>query len=500
LVLFAPKEWEGPYQIEPAGRWRISLIEEAKQIRMVLRPRQPAAGQLHVTVRGKLPRDHQDALDIPAIRLVEPAPRENLLAIARSISGQAVRWQQVQGLQPVRARRSMEQQIGDANGWFVYRREDAAEPASARVVIVEQSSSTPQISWMESTAVLSDEQRTQVTTDFTLDPRGRRSCELLLPKGCRLLAIRVNGRRQAVWKLASQRWQVHFDSTQLPQLIQVNCLRNTAVSGAARKLDAPILLIDGDPVPVSQTAWQIVAAQPWRRSDAAQGEVAEVGGQFVAAMRLTNLVEMFGEARPALLASRPENRSDWLAYWREQIAASEAEYRAQVGTADEPTDGAEADRAVADKDAAAAVDLALERLAALDESLASEARVAHPANSDIGGRGNSLGTHGGLADTFEVNFLGAGRVDSFHLRRPAGREGFARERILGGLFLSIVAVAAAIPRRRAHSEEPGSTLPARTFFTLAIFTIWSGHLWAIAGGLTVAVLVIVLRMRRHDPA
>lgn len=492
IVLLAPREWQEPYQIEPADRWRLSVRQEAKQNRLVLRPRQPTGGQVVVTVRGQLPRERQDSITIPAIRLAEPVSREDFVALGRTMSDQDVRWFP-HNLQPLPADAVPDVASiagGEAGDWYFYRRGEGPQPASARHTFVEQGASLARVSLMEAIAWVGNDQRSYVETRFTLDPRGRRNCEVLVPEGYRLLDVRVNGKRQFAWNTAARRWQVHLDSSQLPQLIQVSSQREKTALGAVDKMrvQSPILGADGTPIPVMQTAWRVRSERAWRHVEDERRRLSVVGGPMLAAVRLANLVETLDEMVPALLGSPAESWLGWLDFWRKRIGGAQAEYDRRAEAALDDADVANGRVELQNAEAAARVDQARQQMATIEEAL--QLTIA-PANFR-GGNGDSNDSTSSQGTNERESgpcLLGDGRIETIQLDAIASPPRYAAERILGAILLSVVALATVAPRRDGLQNRlrPLFAALGGLICVLAILAISSGQLWAIVGMLVVVV-------------
>jgi hypothetical protein len=347
-------------------------------------------------------------------------------------------------------------------------------------------------------AVVGRDQQTFVETTFTLDPRGRRSCEAILPEGYRLLDVRINGRAHSAWQAAPRRWQLQFQSSQLPQLIQLAAQsegRAPAQSRVSIEVPSPILLVDGTAVPVQQTAWQLQSDSAWRLAERGRGDLSEVSSPMLAAVRLANLVETLDEFVPALLGSPAENWATWLDYWRGRVDAANAQFDLSAAAHDDHSSGAVSRDDL--REAAVLARQKAQQMATLNEALPSAARPA----LDGGGRSESPDWElvaGEVRPHFSLQLLSDGRREAIRLELVETERSYRAERIFGSFLLSVIALGAVVTMGGKLGRRIGthSTLAAITLLALALLAIASGNLWAIIGGLILTCIVVGWCLRR----
>jgi hypothetical protein len=215
---------------------------------------------------------------------------------------------------------------------------------------------------------------------------------------------------------------------------------------------------------------------------------------------MANLVEPLDEAVPALLSSPTENWKPWFDYWHGRIAAAQADYDARAAVELPATDAAGGTGNAEKTAAAAAANLARQRLADILDTLTLAAGAMPDPSAGSEGRRH---IHADYSEKvwrgqFALHLLADDRLESVHLQSATSPQSYRLHYVLGGLLLSLVMLATTLSLQGTWwpSVGRGAELQVAMLIVAAMLALLADSLWAILAVLGLAVWLLVSKFRR----
>jgi hypothetical protein len=253
LRLSVPDEWSEPLEVQPAMEQRFEASQSESRRQLVIRGRQPLSGPTEITLRGPI---HAGAggLQAPDVFLVGTPTLERFVLLDRGSVAEQIDWEMT-GLLAVRPTAVADSPPAwrTAGGdWFrvVGQRFDAlakAQPARA---------AAPRIALLEIRCAPRSGRRVLATAAMTIQPRGARDAEFVLPAGSRLVQAQVDGVPAPCVPQGLRSWKIPALSETLPYRLTIvydTYLPSPTADIASLQVAAPVLL----GMEVKQSLWTI---------------------------------------------------------------------------------------------------------------------------------------------------------------------------------------------------------------------------------------------------
>jgi hypothetical protein len=304
--LRVPPTWSGPYKIDANVPVAMELDAAQPARALLIRfSESVAAGEaVEMSIDGALAQAAQSPVSVPAIVPESSLRGKRYLAVPSRLEAQRLAWSEtgVRAADLPDAFRQTPDIPSDARTFEVVdkRFRVAIEPPAALQPLAHVRLADTAVSTSVSGAQL-------IETRLVIAAPGLAHCTLQLPRAGPALAQPVDARR----------WRVSLGPSQLPQILEI-ISADRAGANEGRKLERPILLVDGKPISVELSLWSIGYSPASARPRVTEADTVTESVQT--AVRLDRLVSIADSAMPAAVeAPRPDGYR-WFQLWAGRLA------------------------------------------------------------------------------------------------------------------------------------------------------------------------------------
>jgi hypothetical protein len=258
LQFSIPRDWTGPFELEPAGRWQIELLPGQARSLLRVQLNEPVKDQLRFRMRAPLTAE-QELVRLPVIDLIGSHILQRWIALPKQSNDSRLQWQTA-GLQ---SRPELPTAFGGTSNdtdlafeVIIDRYRASARPERLR-------REQPRITLADHHVIWQNDRRTVGRSEFAIVPGGAKSILIEPPAAHELVAVIVN---DVPGQLRPERGisgaatvELHSDSW--PQWIQVIYRGRLPIQeqvGGKWEFSSPRVAN----VPVERTRWQVNGPLP----------------------------------------------------------------------------------------------------------------------------------------------------------------------------------------------------------------------------------------------
>ncbi|REJ67365.1 MAG: hypothetical protein DWQ31_11320 [Planctomycetota bacterium] len=301
-----PPSLADPIVIEPNLPYRLVELPNSQTRRLIVYPEVAVAGEFQLEIRAPLEFSAGDRVRVPDVRVAEDVEMDRTIIMPRQVEGQAISWE-VRHLQPlVRSPTQLRVRV-------------VGEAFSAAVTAVAPRRGDPQVRLAHVQTVMLGAREYFAVAAFDLEPAGRQTCRLEMPRDCEVRGVQVAG-LPAVRPSASDPLIVNLGSEQLPHRIEIVYEGRAQLADGELRLIAPELYDLGTRANPLEGGGRRIENErsTWTISHAADGEhVLELGGgdEIMRSSSLQRDLEHLSTISDLIADVTSEEPSEVLAIW-----------------------------------------------------------------------------------------------------------------------------------------------------------------------------------------